>query len=187
VQRKNRHTFTARLGYVIDRESPARGCRHLVTKRDVRDFVELIPEWPAHCIGIEKILLGRGGRDLGGLYVSYPREKTGTITLDAWDGDLWRTYDAAYFAEHWHLFARLGVAHETVADGVECRFTEAQARAFLLLHVFLHELGHHVDRMRSAGQRDSKSGEPYAERFANDLLETMWPRYVDAFGNPTRA
>jgi hypothetical protein len=24
-----------------------------------------------------------------------------------------------------------------------CRFTEAQARAFMLLHVFLHELGHH--------------------------------------------
>jgi hypothetical protein len=45
VQKKHRHRPTATLGYVIDRESPAKGCRHVLTKTDIRRFTALIPGW----------------------------------------------------------------------------------------------------------------------------------------------
>src|SRR5262249_26227754 len=37
-------------------------------------------------------------------------------------------------------------------------FTESSAQAFLLVHVLVHELGHHHDRMTSPGQRNVTRG-----------------------------
>jgi hypothetical protein len=83
VQKKDRHELTAALGYVISRQAAGRGCRHIVSQRDVRDFTDMIPGWRELAIGLESIILTTGGQD-----------------------------------------------H---------RYTEAQAKAFLLLHVFLHD------------------------------------------------
>ena len=63
----------------------------------------------------------------------------------------------------------------------ELCFTEGTARAYLLLHIFLHELGHHHDRMTTRTRRGSR-GEPYAEAYAHAHAETVWTRYMDAFG-----
>jgi hypothetical protein len=30
---------------VLERESPGRGFRHIVTKREVQEFIDIIPEW----------------------------------------------------------------------------------------------------------------------------------------------
>ena len=40
VQRKNRCRPTGHEGNVLDRESPGRGFRNVVTKRDIQNFVE---------------------------------------------------------------------------------------------------------------------------------------------------
>ena len=42
VQRKNRHRPTGHDGYVLDRESPGRGFRHVLSKRDVQAFIDSI-------------------------------------------------------------------------------------------------------------------------------------------------
>ena len=65
------------------------------------------------------------------------------------------------------MLDRLGVPIEPVFDSPEgdeeccrpnlfsqvCRFTEASARGFQLMHMFLHELGHYHDRMTTRSKR----------------------------------
>jgi hypothetical protein len=186
VQKKHRHQPTTGLGYVIDRKSPAKGCRHVLTKRDIRDLAVIIPNWAELSAGIESIILTRAGIDHVGRYEFFPREKTASIQIPAWAGDLWTVFTPDYFDEHRAILERIGVAFGPEEDGIQCRFTLAQARAFLLLHVFLHELDHHVDRMQSKQQNQSRRGEPFAERYANELGARIWPDYVRVFGDPRR-
>jgi len=183
---KNRHVPTSHKGYVIDRASPGRGYRHVVTKRDLQSFIDLIPDWASLSRRLERITLAEGNAFDDGYYAFYHREKTGAIALHAWDADLWMPLPIAYVSAHQTIFDQLGVSREAGNDRVVCRFTEAQARAFILLHVFLHELGHHWDRIHQRHRRITK-GEPYAERFAHRRFEEMLPDYVRAFGDPTRA
>src|SRR4051812_40733618 len=145
VQRKNKRTPTASQGYVLSRESPGRSCRRVVSKSDVLAFIEVIPDWDRLSQRLERIVLSSGENDWDGFYEFYHREETGAIFLDAWQEDLWVNLPHEYFDDHEEEFQRLGVSSDCGKGGVFCRFTEAQARAFTLLHVFMHELGHHFD------------------------------------------
>jgi hypothetical protein len=171
---------------VLARESPAKGCRHVVTKRDIRLLTGIIPDWHSLADGLESIILTSSGYDHDGRYQIFHREKTASIQIPAWEGDLWQVFTEEYFREHSGILELLGVATEPHQDGTECRFTLEQVKAFLLLHVFLHELGHHVDRMASKAQRESRRGEHFAEKYANELCSVIWPNYVRVFGNPRR-
>lgn len=57
-------------------------------------------------------------------------------------------------------------------------------RAYQLLHVLLHELGHHHDRMTTKRKQQASRGEAYAERYANHYASTTWERYWEEFGLP---
>ena len=184
VQKKNRVQFTTRLGYVIDRQSPAKGCKHVLTKKDVHMFTDIIPGWRSLSTGIELILLSSGIEDYDGVYEYFKREKTGIIDLSAWEKDLWQDIDEKYFLDHKDIFDLLGVVYEEKKDGWTCFFTESQAKAFMLLHVFMHELGHHIDRLESKNQYSIPGGELFAEKFAMDYLEQLWPLYIEKFGKP---
>lgn len=186
VQRKNRRTPTGAQGYVLDRESPGPSCRHVVTKQDVLAFIEIIPDWDRLSERLERIVLSPGASDWDGLYEFYHREETGAIFLDAWHEDLWVNLPPDYFADHKHEFTRLGVSYDLTDKGVFCRFTEAQARAFTLLHVFMHELGHHFDRLNQK-HSDATRGEAYAERFAKNRFDSLYRDYVRVFGDPARS
>lgn len=48
--------------------------------------------------------------------------------------------------------------------------------------MFLHELGHHVDRISTRSRRESSRGEAFAEDFALRRAERLWPAFVAAFG-----
>jgi len=192
IQKKNRHRPTAHAGYVLSREAPRQGLRHVVTKRDIQWFISLIPEWHTLSRGLDLIMLSRYGlwEDEDGAYEVRPWQPTGAIFLHAWPTDLWQEFGEKYFEAHGAVFRRLGVAHERVKDGVICRFTRPQARAYMLLHIFMHELGHHVERFgtwRGLGIKKKWADEDYAERFANDRFETLYPAYVRLFGDPARA
>jgi hypothetical protein len=63
-------------------------------------------------------------------------------------------------------------------------FTEATARAYPLLHVFLHELGHHHDRMTTRPPKHSARGERFADDYAMPYPDRVWQRYLDTFGLP---
>jgi hypothetical protein len=179
---KNRHTPTTHQGYVIDRESPGKGYRHVLTKRDLQNFLDLIPEWSVLSHRLERIVLAVGSID-DGYHEFYHREKTGAIFLHAWDEDLWVQISSGYFERHRDILQRLGVSFDLGDDSVACRFTERQAKAFVLLHVFMHELGHHRD-LTHQKHRHSTRGENYAERFANRHFEQLFPNYVLTFGDP---
>jgi hypothetical protein len=185
VQRKNRHRPTGHEGYVLDRESPGRESRHVVSKRDVQAFVDIIPDWHRFSERLERIVLASRRGDWDGAHEFYHREETGAIFLHAWREDLWTDLTPAYFDAHEQIFETLGVSYDRREDCVTCRFTEAQARAFALLHVFMHELGHHYDRIHQK-HRDSSKGEDYAERFATSRFEQLFPAYVRVFGHPAR-
>ncbi len=53
VQKKNNHAIKARERYVVDRERPDKGFKHVISKRDIHHFVELIPDWGVISEGIE--------------------------------------------------------------------------------------------------------------------------------------
>lgn len=184
VQKKNPKLPTGLGGYVLDRESPGRGFRHVVSKRDLQAFTEIIPEWHKFSQRLERIVLSRHSSN-DGEYAFYHREETGAIFLCAWRDDLWQEVRHGYFDSHRQIFERLGVSFDLGKETAFCRFTEAQARAFMLLHVFVHELGHHHDRLNQK-HRDSSRGEAYAERFANSRFEQLYNPYVSIFGDPAR-
>jgi hypothetical protein len=187
VQRKNRHVPTGKLGCIIDRESPGRGFRHVLTKNDVQEFLSIIPDRDILIEGLERIILARNDEEThcDGYYLFYHREETGGVFLHAWREDLWAEIETGYFESHEEIFTILGVSFDRSNGGIMCRFTEAQARAFMLLHVLMHELGHHYDRRRQK-HRHSSRGEDYAERFANTRFYELYARYVNVFGNPAR-
>src|SRR4051794_30000010 len=191
VQKKHRHALTAHTGYAIVRHTASTGYRHIISQKHIRDFIDIVPDWDRLAQGLESIVLTSHGGDEDGAHLGryrvFQREKTGSIEIPAWDGDLWVAHTTAYFETHRAVLERIGVAHETVdEDSVECRYTEPQARAFLLLHVFMHELGHHVDRMTTKQRASGKRGEDFAERYANGLMDRLWPHYVRLFGDPRR-
>lgn len=183
VQRKNRHRPTGHDGYILDRESPGREFRHVVSKRDVQAFIDIIPDWHRLSERLERIVLSSRSDSFDGAHEFYHREETGAIFLHAWHADLWTDLTTAYFDSHEQIFEALGVSYDRAEDCVTCRFTEAQARAFTLLHVFVHELGHHYDRIHQK-HRDSSKGEDYAERFATSRFEQLFSDYVRIFGHP---
>ncbi len=183
VQPKNRNQPTSYIGYVIDRVSPGKGFRHVVSKADIQTFIELLPEWDRYSEWLERIVLAAPSHDSDGMYEFFHREETGAIYLHAWADDLWIEMVMPYFEAHRSIFDRLGVRYDIEESLARCYFSEPQARAFSLLHVFLHELGHHFDRIHQKHLGSTK-GEEYAERFATSRFETMLQLYKSRFGDP---
>lgn len=185
VDRKNRSDLSEVNGYVIEKVAAGRGFKHVVSSGQLESFIELIPDWNEHSFRLERILLSRGYINKFGYYEFFRREKIATIALCPWPKDLWRPISLSFFDEHRHVIDALGVPHETRGHRVTCRFSVAQARAFSLLHVFLHEVGHHRDWLRRRGVR-LRGREAIAEDFANRLFETMLPLYKARFGDPAK-
>jgi len=185
VQKKNRHIPTCRLGLVLDRESPGKGYRHVLSKRDLQEFIDIIPDWERLSEHLERIVLSSPVASEDAAYEFFHREETGAIYLHAWHDDLWTELQTGYYEAHADIFERLGVSRDNGDSKIFCRFTEPQARAFMLLHVFMHELGHHFDRMTQK-HRNSTRGEDYAERFAANRFQAMLPGYIRVFGDPRR-
>ena len=62
------------------------------------------------------------------------------------------------------------------------RWTEATACAYQLLHVLMHELGHHHDRITTRSQPATARGERYAGSRANNYAESIWNAYEGTLG-----
>lgn len=182
----------------LERRRPAEGYRHVVNVPQLRAFVELLPEWDEIAVGVRAIVLD-SATDCFGWY------QAGTIAICNWAHDLWSLEPDSFFRQCGYVLELLAVETAPFSESYErrelnellqsvgrkpivggdawreVRWTEAQARGFLLLYVLPHELGHHHDRMTTRSRRVAR-GEPYAEAYARRAVEKLWPAYARKFG-----
>ena len=205
VQKKNNHqetpTYwnTEQREVVIDKEKPGDGFRHYITKQDVLDFIELIPNWTKLSEGLDAIILDYGDETCDGWY----RYSYGVIGICAWPKDLAIEMDNDYFFDHKELFDRLDVRY-TMKDrylenpslyqamhgghfprkqayDIVCEFTPNQVKAYQLLHILLHELGHHYDLITTKSKIRAARGEKFAEDYAFEYEAQIWESYFKKF------
>lgn len=183
VQKKNRWTktpnymTTAMPSLVVDRRRPGVGYRHVVRIPDVWKFIDLVPEWEQLRIGLDAIVLDAGGQDCMGWH------RTGVVAICAWDDEIeWSECRDDFYREHATIFDKLAIPVEEKDYGLRSvHFTEESARAFLLIHVLVHELGHHHDRMTTKRRRCCGRGESYAESYARQHEDEIIAAYQKAF------
>ena len=107
----------------------------------------------------------------------------GVVHVCAWEAELWwPDTDPDVVDEHREVFDLLGVVVEAHGRRLVTRWIEGQARAFQLVHVLVHELGHHHDRMTTRSQRRAARGEPFAEEYARRYEARIWNDYLERFG-----
>jgi hypothetical protein len=163
---------------VIHRQRPGQGYRHVLRKRDIERFLAILPDWAEISHGLNAILLAPGRVLCQGWH------RPGIVAICAWSRDLEEEWENGFVEEHRDVLERLEVALEPSADGLTwCRFTEPAVRGFQLMHVLLHELGHHHDRMMTRSRRRTARGEAYAEKYARWHSRDLWPRYLEVFGS----
>jgi hypothetical protein len=93
--------------------------------------------------------------------------------------------DPEWYRTHKEFLARIGArVEDSGAEPYIAHWTPDTARAYQLVHVFLHELGHHIDRMTTRPQRWCERGEDYAEQYAWAFEAVIWERYLEEFGLP---
>ena len=162
----------------IHRQSPTIGHRHILTKSDVSRFIRLIPDWDASSHGLRAIVLAGAREDCDGWY------REGVLAICAWTGHMTWDLDIPWYQAHRGLLDRIGAEIDIDRGDVTCHWTDSTVRAYLLLHVFLHELGHHVDRVASGAAGRYPGGEAWAERFAFEYEALVWERFVREFRPP---
>jgi hypothetical protein len=160
----------------FERHRPGKGYRHVLRKSDLERFISLLPDWEELAVGLETIVLLEGRHDLEGIY------GPGWIGLCAWTRALWHQYDRTFSEAPRQSILRVGVAFEERGDGLIGKWTDEAIRAYQLLDVFLHELGHHHDRMTTNAQQHSARGEAWAEKFASQYADRIWEAYSAEFG-----
>lgn len=183
VRRKNNWDQTPGLWepqphLTIRRERPRPGYRHVLFQRDIERFIALIPDWNELSRGVNVILLDGKRTDCDGWY------NRGVVALTAWSREMRYALDMDWYTAHRRFLDRIGLRVEWRMTDLMACWTDATVRAYQLLHVFLHELGHHHDRMMTRTRRWPARGEDYAEQYAWAYEEQMWEQYVTEFGWP---
>jgi hypothetical protein len=163
----------------IDRRRPGDGYRHLLLKRDIERFVELLPHWEDVSRGLDVIVLDRGRWDRDGWY------DRGVLGLCAWPTNMVYELDPEWYASHRDFLNRIGLhVEDHGSERYVAHWTPDTARAYQLCHVFLHELGHHIDRMCTRKQLYAARGEDWAEQYAWAYEVMVLERYFEEFGLP---
>jgi hypothetical protein len=180
VQKKNRDTNTPHYSNTrpkelqVDIQKPGKGYKHFLKKRDITRFLAILPNWEELNVELDAVVLAAGGGH-DGWY------SDGVIAICAWEKDKTVSVQRDYFDDHRDIFERLNVRCEIKANGVVCHFTEEQIVAYQLLHIFLHELGHHHDRINTKEKRHISRGEEYAESYALRYEKLIWNRFFEEF------
>jgi hypothetical protein len=161
---------------IIDRKRPGAGYRHLLRRQHIVDFIGLLQDWDELSEGLDAIVLAPGRPDAFGW------QTLGVVGVCAWDADLWTRWSPEFCEADEDIFERLGLPRERRKGEVVCKWTEGTARAYQLLNILLHELGHHHDRITTKSKRDAARGEPYAEEYALRYGDRIWDDYLAIFG-----
>lgn len=93
------------------------------------------------------------------------------------------TWSRRYHDVHGEFASRLGVESVREDDGsVTLAWTLAQARAWQLLHLFLHEVSVHAQFMRGGRKPRSEHDTEEAEQYAFRTAARILPAYEKALG-----
>jgi len=162
---------------VIDRRRPGENHRHVITKSDMERFIGILPDWDEISKGLHVIVIDSGDQGCMG-WCGW-----GSLAVCAWERELVWTHCSPEFGEdHEEIFQKLAVPYKTDDEYWTVEWTKNLARAFLLTHVFVHELGHHHDRMTTRSKQRICRGESYAEQYARDREDVIIDRYFNEFG-----
>ena len=156
---------------MIDRRRPGKGYRHFLPQRDIETFIGLLPDWTELSKGLSAIVLVPGHRQYFGYH------SPGVVHICAWRDDLGLRYreNEVGLEKNLPIYRRPTVPCEPDEEGrICCRFDSTTVRAFQLLDVLLHELGHHHDRMTTKSKVRASRGESYAEAYALRYEAVMW-------------
>lgn len=184
VQRKNNwsrtpHYLTSAVSpLVVDRTKAVAGTRHVVRQEDVWKFIDILPGWEELSRGLNAILIDGNRDDCMGWC------ERGVVAICAWETELeWGNCCDVFFWDHVEVFDKLAIPYEKnrLTGGWIVQFDESSAKAFLLVHVLVHELGHHHDRMTTRSKREASRGEQYAESYAREHEDEIIRLYQKAF------
>lgn len=183
VLRKNNHKKTPNYwntnqqNVIIDVEKPGKGYKHFLKKRDVLKFIEIIPNWDEISKSLDAIVLASSDIECDGYY-----NNDGVVCISAWEKEMDIWIKESYYRDHKELFERFGVkTTERENNTFYCEFNEDQIKAYQLLHILLHELGHHVDRIRTKSKITAARGEQFAEDYAFKYEKIIWQAYQQQF------
>ncbi|MEZ6095121.1 MAG: hypothetical protein R3C03_12980 [Pirellulaceae bacterium] len=185
VTRKNRSELSNHYSQVrqaepvIDRLRPGDGYKHYLTIADIKRFIGILPDWEQLSVGLDAVILAEGSSSAMGWHWD------GVVAICAWERELRVDWDTSFVNEHLEILDRLGVKREPVQgdpDGTWCYFDDASIKGFQLMHIFLHELGHHRDRMTTKSKISSARGEQFAETYALKYADRLWDEYLKEFG-----
>ncbi|MDM8549726.1 hypothetical protein QUF72_06605 [Desulfobacterales bacterium HSG2] len=182
VQRKNRwdatpnYYNTPQKYPVFDREKAGRGYRHLIRRQDLFKFIEIVPEWDELANGLNAVVLSSAYYGLLGWH------NKGVVGICAWEKEIeWHDCSDEFYEEHEGIFGKLNIQCSKNKSGYFIEFDEASAKAFQLIHIFIHELGHHHDRMTTRSKRAVARGEEYAENYARRFEDVIIEEYRRVF------
>ena len=183
VTRKNRtdlsnhYSQVRQENTVVDKLRPGVGFKHYLTIGDVKRFLQLLPDWDELSVGLDAVILAEGGDCMGWHW-------DGVVAICAWERQYTIDWDTSFVKQHEDILDRLGVERELVdgdPEGTWCYFDDQSIKGFQLMHILLHELGHHHDRMTTKTRVTSARGESYAESYANKYAERLWDEYFQHF------
>lgn len=163
---------------LIVKEAPGEGYKHFLKKRDILKFIDILPEWKEISRGLNAIVLSQGCPITDG----YHDAMHGVINICAWNKNKWIELTWDEYELHRDLYNRLEIKCEKKNKGYFCKFDEKSIKAYQLLHVFLHELGHHYDQMTTKRKIQSCRGEHYAEEYALKYEKEIFNKYFEVFG-----
>jgi hypothetical protein len=181
VQRKNRAPETPHWSNqppgqpIIERQRPGDGYRHVLKVRDVERFIAILPDWDELSRDLKAVLLAPGEFDTAGWHTP------GVVAICAANRDLTSLQDFAFYDAHADIYERLNISCERKHNGVLVHFDEQSKRGWQLMHIFLHELGHHHDRITTRSKIGTARGETYAEQYALKYADLLWDRYFREF------
>ena len=162
VQRKNyRDEWSVDTGPLeVVTEVPGPGYRHVLDEALLREFMALVPD-------SEQV--SRGLRTMTHHDWEFENVEPDTvICFDPKTPGRPAICDVVYASDAICVYER----------NILVRFDRKTAADYMLLHVFLHELGHHVDAMAPPRKGRTTRGEDYAELWALRTADAMWDAWV---------
>jgi hypothetical protein len=107
----------------LQRRRPREGSRHLITIKQLRAFIETLPNWDEVAIGLNAIVLD----DADGCMGWYQQ---GVVAICAWEHDLWwDLIEEPWIAQHQPILKRLDITCRALTDD------EASTRFFEGVHL----------------------------------------------------